>query len=128
MTDQDITDAEEQAHFDEASRRFFAAVKEKDEHMKAVDSFNKFVNNNPADILLAWTTEWPEFRFKPHPNMTGVLMIRSWEGGRPFQYHITEHWLKLPSTDGPFFFHDMEFFNAMRAIVAISQLEDKWVE
>lgn len=113
MTDQDITDAEEQAHFDEASRRFFAAVKEKDK--------------NPADMK-AWDDEWPEFQFKPHPNMPGVLQIRSWEGGRPFQYHITERWLKLPSTDGPFFFRKMEFSYAMRAIVAISQLEDKWVE
>lgn len=106
---------DEQAYFDEASHRFFASVKEKDEHKK------------PADKLLAWATEWPEFRFKPHPSMPGVLMIRSWEGGRPFQYHITERWLKLPSTEGPFFFRKMEFSYAMKAIVAMSQLEDKWV-
>lgn len=73
-------------------------------------------------------TEWAEFEFKPHPNMSGVLCIRAWQGGRSFQYHITERWLKLPSTDGPFFFRNMEFSHAMKAIVAMSQLEDKWVE
>ena len=72
-------------------------------------------------------TEWAEFEFSPHPQMSGVLCIRAWEGGRPFQYHITERWLKLPSTEGPFFFRKMEFSYAMKAIVAISQLENKWV-
>lgn len=105
----------------------FGGTSVKDEHMKAVDSFNESVNKKPADKMLAWADEWPDFQFKPHPNMPGVLMIRSWQGGRPFQYHITERWLKLPSTDGPFFFRKMEFSYAMRAIVAISQLEDKWV-
>ena len=111
--DQDITNTDEQAHFDNASRRFFASVNGK---------------KSPADKSLAHPQDWPDFQFKPHPSMSGVLMIRAWQGGRPFQYHITERWLKLPSTEGPFFFHNMEFSYAMKAIIAMSQLEDMWVE
>jgi len=61
-----------------------------------------------------------EYIVKQHEGMDNVLQIEA--DGRYYQYHEQEKWLKLPSNQGPYFFHAIPSVSkAMLAIDAITR-------
>lgn len=62
---------------------------------------------------------------KRHDAMEHVLLIEA--DGRHYQYNEEDCWLKLPSINGPYFFHEIhsvwEALNAIRAITQHARFE-----
>ena len=62
---------------------------------------------------------------KRNGDVEKVLLIEA--DGRYYQYHEEDHWLKLPSINGPYFFYEIhsvwEALNAIRAITQHARFE-----